>query len=70
MAARLKNVDALQEVIEKVFASAPTVHWVKKLDAASVPGGPVYTYDEAVADPHIRKARFAQRLLAHDFSSF
>ena len=53
VAARLKNVDALQEVIEGVFAAAPTSHWVSKLDAASVPGGPVYTYDQAVADPHI-----------------
>jgi crotonobetainyl-CoA:carnitine CoA-transferase CaiB-like acyl-CoA transferase len=53
VAARLKNVDALQAVIEEVFASATTAHWVKKLDAASVPGGPVYTYDQAVADPHI-----------------
>ncbi|MSQ55482.1 MAG: CoA transferase [Betaproteobacteria bacterium] len=51
--ARLKNVDALQDEIEKVLVTAPTAHWVAKLDAASVPGGPVYTYDEAVADPHI-----------------
>ena len=51
---RLKNIDALQDEIEKVFATAPTAHWVEKLDAAAVPGGPVYTYDQILADPHIK----------------
>jgi crotonobetainyl-CoA:carnitine CoA-transferase CaiB-like acyl-CoA transferase len=27
---------------------------VEKLDAAGVPGGPVYTYDQILADPHIK----------------
>ncbi len=52
--ARLKNIDALQDEIEKVFMTQPTSHWVPKLDAAAVPGGPVYTYDQALADPHIQ----------------
>jgi len=51
---RLKNIDVLQEEIEKVFATKPTAHWVDKLDAAEVPGGPVYTYDQILADPHIK----------------
>jgi crotonobetainyl-CoA:carnitine CoA-transferase CaiB-like acyl-CoA transferase len=51
---RLKHIDALQEEIEKVFATAPTAHWVKRLDEAQVPGGPVYSYDQALADPHVR----------------
>jgi crotonobetainyl-CoA:carnitine CoA-transferase CaiB-like acyl-CoA transferase len=51
---RLKNIDALQDVIEKVFAMQPTAHWVEKLDAAQVPGGPVYSYDQILADPHIK----------------
>ena len=53
LSARLQNIDALQEEIEKVFLTQPTAHWVPKLDAAAVPGGPVYTYDQALADPHI-----------------
>lgn len=53
LSARLKNIDELQDEIEKVFVTAPTAHWVEKLDAASVPAGPVYTYDQALADPHI-----------------
>ena len=37
-----------------MFATQPTAHWVEKLDAAGVPGGPVYTYDQILADPHIK----------------
>jgi len=53
LAARLKNIDALQDEIEQVFINQPTAHWVARLDAAGVPGGPVYTYEQALADPHI-----------------
>jgi crotonobetainyl-CoA:carnitine CoA-transferase CaiB-like acyl-CoA transferase len=51
--ARLANIDALEREIESVFAAHPTAHWVVKLDAAQVPAGPVYRYDEILADPHI-----------------
>lgn len=51
---RLKNIDALEREIEAVFATQPTSHWVEKLDAAEVPGGPVYGYDQILADPHIK----------------
>ena len=51
---RLKNIDELEKEIEAVFATQPTAHWVEKLDAAAVPGGPVYTYDQILADPHIK----------------
>jgi crotonobetainyl-CoA:carnitine CoA-transferase CaiB-like acyl-CoA transferase len=51
---RLKNIDALEKEIETVFATQPTAHWVEKLDAAAVPGGPVYTYDQILSDPHIK----------------
>jgi len=50
--ARLKNIDALQDEIEKVFATHPTEHWVKKLDAAGVPGGPVFNYVQALENEH------------------
>jgi crotonobetainyl-CoA:carnitine CoA-transferase CaiB-like acyl-CoA transferase len=52
-AARLGNADALEREIEKVFASRTTAQWVEALDAAGVPGGPVYRYDQALADPHV-----------------
>jgi len=51
---RLANVDALQDEIETVLTTQPTSHWVPLLDKAAVPGGPVYTFDETVEDPHIK----------------
>jgi crotonobetainyl-CoA:carnitine CoA-transferase CaiB-like acyl-CoA transferase len=51
---RLKNADALEAEIEKVFATAPTAHWVDQLDRAQVPGGPVYTYRQTLDDAHIK----------------
>jgi crotonobetainyl-CoA:carnitine CoA-transferase CaiB-like acyl-CoA transferase len=54
---RVKNADALQELIESIFTTRPTAHWVEKLDAAGVPGGPVYTYDQTLADPQVQHRR-------------
>ncbi|OGA47078.1 MAG: CoA-transferase [Betaproteobacteria bacterium RIFCSPLOWO2_12_FULL_62_13] len=51
---RLKNIDELEKEIEAVFTTQPTAYWVEKLDAAEVPGGPVYTYDQILNDPHIQ----------------
>ena len=51
---RLKNIDALQDEIEKVFVTKPTEHWVKKLDAAGVPGGPVFNYVQAFDNEHAK----------------
>ena len=51
---RLKNIDELEKEIEIVFATQVTAHWVEKLDAAEVPGGPVYTYGQILNDPHIK----------------
>ena len=50
---RLKNIDALEHEIEIVFGVETTAHWVEKLDAVGIPGGPVYGYDEILRDPHI-----------------
>jgi crotonobetainyl-CoA:carnitine CoA-transferase CaiB-like acyl-CoA transferase len=52
--ARLKNIDELQSEIENVFSRQATAHWVKKLDSAGVPGGPVFTYDQALENEHAK----------------
>jgi crotonobetainyl-CoA:carnitine CoA-transferase CaiB-like acyl-CoA transferase len=52
LAARLKNIDELEQEIEKAFTQHPTEHWVKKLDAAGVPGGPVFNYPQALENEH------------------
>lgn len=54
---RVQNADALQEMIEAILVRESTAHWVDKLDAAGVPGGPVYTYDQAMQDPQVRHRR-------------
>ena len=51
---RLRNIDELEREIEAVFATQPTAYWIERLDAAEVPGGPVYRYEQILDDPHIR----------------
>ena len=51
---RVKNADALEVELEKVLTTQPTAYWVEKMDAAGVPGGPVYGYDQILKDPHIK----------------
>jgi crotonobetainyl-CoA:carnitine CoA-transferase CaiB-like acyl-CoA transferase len=62
LGARLENIDALQEEIEKVFAQHSTEHWVKKLDAAGVPGGPVFNYEQALNNEHSRARKMVVEL--------
>jgi crotonobetainyl-CoA:carnitine CoA-transferase CaiB-like acyl-CoA transferase len=62
LAARLKHIDDLQTEIEQVFAKHPTEHWVKKLDAAGVPGGPVFTYDQALQNEHSQARKMVQEI--------
>jgi crotonobetainyl-CoA:carnitine CoA-transferase CaiB-like acyl-CoA transferase len=50
---RLAHVDELEAAIEAVMTTAPTAHWVERLDRAGVPGGPVYAYSQALADPQV-----------------
>lgn len=52
-ALRVSHADELELEIEKVFIMQPTAYWVAKLDAAKIPAGPVYRYDEALQDPQV-----------------
>jgi crotonobetainyl-CoA:carnitine CoA-transferase CaiB-like acyl-CoA transferase len=56
-ALRLANSDLLEQLIEEELGLHGTSHWVAKLDAAGVPGGPVYTYDQALSDPQVLHRR-------------
>lgn len=51
--ARMAHIDELQQEIEALTRTATTADWIARLDRAGVPGGPVLTYDEALADPHV-----------------
>ncbi|MFN3974680.1 MAG: CaiB/BaiF CoA transferase family protein [Dehalococcoidia bacterium] len=50
---RIRNLNALQQELERTFATRPAAHWLAVLDAAEVPCGPIYTLDEVYKDPHV-----------------
>ena len=50
---RMKNRPALEREMETVLTTGPSEHWVKLLDDAGVPCGPVYTYAQLFADPQV-----------------
>ncbi|MBI2217799.1 MAG: CoA transferase [Candidatus Rokubacteria bacterium] len=49
---RLANRKALIAEIEKATEAETRAHWLARLDRAGVPCGPIFTYPEALADPH------------------
>ena len=52
-ATRLKNRDALNADIEKHLSGRTSAEWIKQLNAAGVPCGPIYRIDEVFADPQV-----------------
>jgi crotonobetainyl-CoA:carnitine CoA-transferase CaiB-like acyl-CoA transferase len=50
---RMAHIDELEQEIEAITATRTTEEWVEICDKAGVPGGPVLTYDETLADPHV-----------------
>lgn len=56
---RIARVDQLEDELSAILREQPTDYWVPRLDAAGVPGGPVLTYAEAMAQPQV-----AQRAMA------
>ncbi|MEW9670095.1 CaiB/BaiF CoA transferase family protein [Ammoniphilus sp. 3BR4] len=50
---RIRHVDELEACIEEVLIKETTQYWVDLLEKAGVAGGPINTYDQALADPHI-----------------
>jgi crotonobetainyl-CoA:carnitine CoA-transferase CaiB-like acyl-CoA transferase len=51
-ALRMEHRAELIEAIEKTTAGETRAHWLRRLDEAGVPSGPINTYAEALADPH------------------
>lgn len=49
---RLTNRGRLEQEIETLTLTQPRSHWLQLLLAAGIPAGPIYTYDEVLADPH------------------
>ena len=59
-ALRSKNRDALHVDIERQLVARDTAEWVDLLNEAGVPCGPIYTIDQAFADPQVRALGIAQ----------
>ena len=51
---RVQHRQALEDLLQPRFLTAPTAAWLEKLEAAGVPAGPILTYDQVFADPHVR----------------
>jgi crotonobetainyl-CoA:carnitine CoA-transferase CaiB-like acyl-CoA transferase len=57
---RLQNRETLEATMEDVLTTNTTEHWVKVLEAAGVPCGPVYNYAQLFADPQVRHRELVQ----------
>ena len=53
-AARVTNRDALDELLEPIMMKRTTAEWVKALEAAGVPCGPINNLKEVFEDPQVQ----------------
>jgi formyl-CoA transferase len=63
---RSKNRDALNAEINEITAERSTAEWVERFNAAGVPCGPIYTIDQAFADPQVKHVGIAQPVMTKD----
>ena len=60
--ARSKNRDALNATISKLTEKKSTETWVKELNAAGVPCGPIYSIDQMFEDAQVKHLGMAQHV--------
>jgi CoA:oxalate CoA-transferase len=53
-AGRLKHVEELMETLQTIFLTRPGEEWLRRLDEAGVPSGPINTVDRALSDPQVQ----------------
>jgi crotonobetainyl-CoA:carnitine CoA-transferase CaiB-like acyl-CoA transferase len=63
---RVANRVALTSALAPVLAARPTAEWIRTLEAAGVPCGPINTIDAVFDDPHVRARGAAQRMARED----
>ncbi len=51
---RVRNRAALAGLIESVTMERPRSHWIAVFETAGLPCGPINTYEQVFADPHIQ----------------
>jgi crotonobetainyl-CoA:carnitine CoA-transferase CaiB-like acyl-CoA transferase len=62
---RLRNRDALTEVLDRVFSAAPTAHWLELLQG-HMPVAPVHGVDQALDNPYLRTTRMLDEVAHPD----
>ncbi len=58
--ARSANRDALNEALEACLVRRDSAHWIRALNEAGVPCGPIYRIDETFADPQVEHLGMAR----------
>jgi crotonobetainyl-CoA:carnitine CoA-transferase CaiB-like acyl-CoA transferase len=58
--ARQKNRDALNARMEQETVKNSSAHWVDAFNKAGVPCGPIYSIDQAFADPQVKHLGIAR----------
>jgi crotonobetainyl-CoA:carnitine CoA-transferase CaiB-like acyl-CoA transferase len=61
-AQRSKNRDALHDLLEEYFTKRDTAYWIDTLNKAGVPAGPIYSIDQAFADPQVKSLGMVQKV--------
>ena len=68
-AARSKHRDALNADMEKYTVKRTSAEWIKLLNKAGVPCGPIYTIDQVYSDPQVVHLGIAQPVKTKNKSS-
>ena len=59
----------LAGLLEQTFGMETTHHWLKLLDAAGVPAGPINNLEQAYSDPHVRAREMLVELTDPDLGT-
>ncbi|MEL6700717.1 MAG: CoA transferase [Pseudomonadota bacterium] len=51
---RMKDRALMREILEPVFKSKPSDHWIETMNASGVPAGPILSVPGVFADPQVR----------------
>ncbi len=50
---RARNVEALQDELERVLRTAPTAEWLRRLSDAEIPNAPINNVADVLSDPQV-----------------
>jgi len=61
-ALRSKNRDKLHDELDELLMKRDTAEWIERLNEAGVPCGPIYSIDQAFADPQVKTLGMVQKV--------